>query len=86
VMLRSLDDPEVTQSGAPLHQVALDAIRAGDGEAASDAMCRHINLAAEMFGDDFDAQIDSIARRKVSSLLGDNVELEDVIAEALGTV
>lgn len=85
VMLRSLDDPEVTQTGAPLHQVALDAIRAGDGEAASDAMCRHINLAAEMFGDDFDAQIDSIARRKVSSLLGDNVELEDVIAEALGT-
>jgi GntR family transcriptional repressor for pyruvate dehydrogenase complex len=84
VMLRSLDDPKVTATGAPLHRVTLDAIEAGDAARASESMCEHINLAGTMFGDDFDAQIDSIARRKVSLLLGDDVELEDVIADALG--
>ena len=85
VMLRSLDDPEVLREGAPLHHVCLDAIRTGDSEAAQIAMCQHVTLAATMFGDDYDAQIDSIARRKIDTLLGRHVELEDVIAEALNS-
>lgn len=84
VMLRSLDDPEVTRVGAPFHEDALAALRAGDGPGAVQALHEHINLASTMFGDDFDAQIDSIARRKVDLLLGPGVELEDVIADALG--
>lgn len=83
VMLRSLDDPEVLSQGAPLHHVCLDAIRDGDAQAAAAAMCQHVTLAATLFGDDYDAQIDSIARRKIDTLLGRHVELEDVIAEAL---
>ena len=85
VMLRSLDDPQVMATGAPLHASTLNAIRDGDGEAAAAFMADHINLAATMFGDDFDAQIDSVARRQVSLLLGDGVDLEDVIAESLGS-
>ena len=83
VMLRSLDDPEVTRKGAPLHGTVLTAIRDGDGTSAAAAMREHINLASVMFGDDFDAQIDSIARRKVDSLLGSDIALEDVISDAL---
>ena len=83
VMLRSLDDPHVMQRGAPLHHACLEAIRAGDPDRASDSMCEHIELAAEMFGSDFDAQLDSLARHKISLLLGEDVELEDVIADAL---
>ena len=84
VMLRSLDDSDVMRTGAPLHHVALEAIRRGDGAGAAAAMREHINLAAKMFGADFDAQIDSVARRKVDSLLGRGIALEDVIADALG--
>ncbi|WP_375385545.1 FadR/GntR family transcriptional regulator [uncultured Microbacterium sp.] len=83
VMLRSLDDPVVMSTGAPLHVLALDAIREGDGARASEIMHQHINLAATMFGPDFDAQIDSIGRHKSDSLFGKDVALEDVIAAAL---
>ncbi|MGC5170094.1 FadR/GntR family transcriptional regulator [Microbacterium sp. DT81.1] len=83
VMLRSLDDPAVVRVGAPLHDVVLASIKKGDSDAAAEAMCQHVNLAETMFGEDFDAQIDSIGRRKVDTLLGPGVELEDVIAEAL---
>jgi DNA-binding FadR family transcriptional regulator len=83
VMLRSLDDPKVTRRGAPLHHACLEAIRAGDGEKAATSMREHIELAAEMYGADYDAQLDKLARHTVSLLLGDDVQLEDVIADAL---
>lgn len=85
VMLRSLDDPAVMEIGAPLHHVVLEAVRNGDSVKAGAAMCEHVNLASTMFGEDYDAKIDSIARRKVDSLFGNGVALEDVISAALGT-
>lgn len=83
VMLRSLDDPKVLCAGAPLHEAALSAIERGDGEAAAAAMREHIDIASTMFGSDFDAQVSSVARRKIDSLLGRNAVLEDVVSEAL---
>jgi GntR family transcriptional regulator, transcriptional repressor for pyruvate dehydrogenase complex len=83
VMLRSLDDPHVVAEGGPYHETVLEGIRAGDQQKAVAAMTAHITLASEMFGDDFDAPLDQVARRKVDSLLGPGVDLQDVISWAL---
>lgn len=83
VMLRSLDDPAVLDAGAPLHVLVLQSVRDGDPGSAADAMREHVNLAGSMFGEDFDAQIDSIGRRKLHTLLGPGTDLEDVIADTL---
>jgi len=83
VMLRSLGDPAVTERGAPLHETLLEALKNRDSTAATQAMGQHISLASEMFGDDLDVPLDSIARRKGTSLLGLGVSLEDFIAEVL---
>lgn len=83
MQLRSLDDPEVLHRGGPLHRVVLDAIRGRDGEAASAAMHDHVTLAYDLFGEDLDASLEVIARRKVARLLGPGTTLEDVIAQAL---
>jgi GntR family transcriptional repressor for pyruvate dehydrogenase complex len=84
VMLRSLDDARVTRKGAPWHEVALEAIKKGDGPAAAAAMREHVGIASDLYGKDLDRPISSIARRKIDSLLGRHVALEDVVADALG--
>ena len=83
VMLRSLDDPQVTTQGAPFHEKALEAIEEGNPEAAAIAMRDHVDVASQLFGADFDAPVSSVARRKVDTLLGRHVALEDVVADAL---
>lgn len=84
--LRSLDDPKILASGAPLHGVMVDALKQGDAEAAGAAARKHVELASEMFGEDLERSLDSIARRKVASLLGESIQLDDVIREALRDV
>lgn len=83
MQLRSLDDPEVTGRGGPLHRVVLEAVRNRDAQAASAAMHVHVSLASDMFGDDLDATLEAIARRKVARLLGPDTSLEDVIEQVL---
>jgi GntR family transcriptional repressor for pyruvate dehydrogenase complex len=84
VMLRSLDDARVTRKGAPWHEVALEAIQRGDGAGAAEALREHVVLASHLYGKDLDRPISSIARRKIDSLLGSHISLEDVVADALG--
>lgn len=83
MQLRSLDDPTVVAQGGPLHRVVLRAIIARDAEGAAGAMHTHVTLANELFGDDLDATLEAIARRKVARLLGPDTRLEDVIADVL---
>ena len=83
MQLRSLDDPEVVDRGGPLHRLVLQAIRDRDGQAAGEAIHTHVTLAYELFGEDLDASLDAIARRKVARLLGAGTTLEDVIADVL---
>lgn len=84
--LRSLDDPKILASGAPLHGVVVEALRRRDADAAGSAARKHVELASEMFGDDLERSLDSIARRKVASLLGDSIQLDDVIRDVLRDV
>lgn len=84
--LRSLDDPKILATGAPLHGVVVDALRRGDAEAAGHAARQHIELARDMFGADLVRSLDSIARRKVATLLGDSIQLDDVIRDVLRDV
>lgn len=84
--LRSLDDPKILATGAPLHGVMVDALRHADAEAAGRAARRHIELASKMFGEDLVRSLDSIARRKVASLLGNSIQLDDVIRQVLEDV
>lgn len=81
--LRSLDDPQILASGAPLHGVVVDALERRDTKAAGAAARQHVELASQMFGDDLERSLDSIARRKVASLLGDSIQLDDVIHDVL---
>jgi GntR family transcriptional regulator, transcriptional repressor for pyruvate dehydrogenase complex len=83
VMLRSLDDPNVVALGVPLHRNILDAIRAHDSTTAGAEAHAHVMLAETTFGDDYDALVDSVARRKVTSLVGPGAELEDIVSWAL---
>jgi GntR family transcriptional repressor for pyruvate dehydrogenase complex len=82
LMLRSLDDPEIVAKGAPFHGDVLAAIQRRDPVAAREAMEAHVMLAEQLFGDDFDASLESLARRKVHLLLGREATLEDVLASA----
>jgi GntR family transcriptional repressor for pyruvate dehydrogenase complex len=84
LQLRSLDDPVVVAQGGPLHRVVLRAIAARDAEGAAGAMHTHVTLAVDLFGEDLDTTLDTIARRKVARLLGPDTRLEDVIADVVG--
>lgn len=83
VMLRSLDDADVMRVGAPLHSVALDALKARDGDKAASVITEHIGLAERLFGDDFERSVERVARRKVQALFGPTASLEDVVNDAL---
>ncbi|QJU56316.1 FadR/GntR family transcriptional regulator (plasmid) [Herbiconiux sp. KACC 21604] len=83
VMLRSLDDKDVMREGAPLHEDALQALKARDGEQAAALIGKHIRLAATLFGDDYEKSVERVARSKVQALFGPNASLEEVVADAL---
>ena len=83
--LRSLHDPEILEAGAPLHHDIVRGIKEYDAETSRAAMYEHIALAREMFGTDLDLSLDSIARRELSSILGTDASLEEVINDVLST-
>ena len=81
LMLRSLDDPSVVHRGAPHHHGILDAIRARDAATARSVMEEHITIAVDLYGDDIDEPLDSLARRRMGDI--DSAALDDIIAAAL---
>ncbi|MCO4253261.1 FadR/GntR family transcriptional regulator [Pseudarthrobacter raffinosi] len=85
-MIRSLDDQAVAKEGAPLHRVVLEAIEAGDADGAGNAMFKHVMLAEDLYGEDLEYPLESVARRKVNGILGGSVRLEDIIEDVLRSI
>jgi GntR family transcriptional repressor for pyruvate dehydrogenase complex len=69
LMLRSLIDKDVVEESLPYHRAVFEAISNHDAPAASVAMQRHLDVARLMYGSDFDASLESIARREIAELL-----------------
>lgn len=69
LMLRSLGDPSVSREGVPYHQEILNAIRAGDPDAARDAMTGHLGVALNTYGDDLEQSLELVAQRRIEQLL-----------------
>lgn len=63
LMLRSLTDRAVKQTGAPIHHTILDAIDRKDPEAAREAMLAHLSVAESHYGADLDTPLADVLRR-----------------------
>lgn len=63
MVLRSLSDRNTRQIGAPVHHEILDAVVAGDAEAAREAMARHVQLAEELYGADINRPLHEVLHR-----------------------
>lgn len=85
LQLRSLGDPVVLGLGAPLHDDVVEAIAAGDAEAAAAAMSAHVTLALELYGDDLDVPLDVLAEDRLATVLGEHGRLEDMIEDVLSS-
>jgi GntR family transcriptional regulator, transcriptional repressor for pyruvate dehydrogenase complex len=77
LMLRSQADPDVVRSGMPYHRRVLEAVRAGDAGAAEAAMRAHLELAASLYGSDYDRGVEGVAQR----VLGPGVSLDGLLDE-----
>jgi GntR family transcriptional repressor for pyruvate dehydrogenase complex len=86
LMLRSLSDPEVTRASVPFHWQIWEAIRDRDPARARLAMERHLAVAAQLYGADYDRSIESVARRELGRLLAPGVTLDDLLAETTSVV
>ena len=80
LMLRSLGDPAVARTAVPLHWAILDAIRHRDAERARAEMVGHLSVAASLYGDDYDRNLESVAQRELERLLAPSVTLDDLLA------
>jgi DNA-binding FadR family transcriptional regulator len=81
LVLRSQSDPGVTSEGMPFHRAVLDAIKAGDADAAERAMRSHLELASTRFGSDYDRSVETVARRELARFLGPQVSLEGLLED-----
>jgi DNA-binding FadR family transcriptional regulator len=81
LMLRSQGDPQVISRGMPFHRRVLDALRARDPDAAEEAMRQHLELAATLYGNDYDRSVESVARRELERFLGPNASLDGLLDE-----
>jgi GntR family transcriptional regulator, transcriptional repressor for pyruvate dehydrogenase complex len=77
LMLRSQADPDVVRRGMPYHRRVLDALRAGDADAAEAAMRAHLELAASLYGSDYERGVEGVAQR----VLGPGVSLDGLLDE-----
>ena len=75
LMLRSQADPDVARRGMPYHRRVLDAVRAGEPDAAEASMRKHLELAASLYGSDYDRSVESVAQR----VLGPGVSLDGLL-------
>jgi DNA-binding FadR family transcriptional regulator len=80
LMLRSLSDPSVTKVSLPYHQQILDGIRRRDAEGAQRAMAEHLAVATTLYGDDYDQNLETVARRELHRLLSPSTTLEELLA------
>lgn len=79
LMLRSLSDRQVRQTGAPWHEGIWQAIRDRDGKAAAAAMQEHLDKAKALYGSDFERSVDQVAQRELQRMLGPSASLEDLL-------
>jgi GntR family transcriptional repressor for pyruvate dehydrogenase complex len=84
LMLRSHADSNVTRRWLPYHRLILEAIEAHDPDEAEAAMRAHLDLAATMFGEDYDRSVDDLARRELRRFLGPDTSLDRLVDEAVG--
>lgn len=82
--LRTATDTKVVVASAPYHRAVYEAIRDGDPDKAFEAMRAHHESGGKLYGEDFNASLDRVARRELERLLGRPVtSLEGVIAEMM---
>jgi DNA-binding FadR family transcriptional regulator len=86
LMLRSLTDADVSARGLPFHKQILKAIQARNPDAAEAAMRGHLELAGEMYGDDYDRSVETVARRELRRSLGPQVSLDGLLEEVIRRV
>jgi GntR family transcriptional regulator, transcriptional repressor for pyruvate dehydrogenase complex len=84
LMLRSHADSDVAGRGLPYHRTILDAIRAHDPDRAEEAMRAHLDLAATMYGEDYDRNVEEVARHRLQRFLGPDMSLDELVDEAVG--
>jgi GntR family transcriptional repressor for pyruvate dehydrogenase complex len=84
LMFRSVGDPSVMRRSQPYHRVALEAIRAHDPDAASEAIRAHLTVAQELYGADYERSVDELARQALVQL-GARTGLEDLVDRVLRT-
>jgi DNA-binding FadR family transcriptional regulator len=77
LMLRSHSDPQVVLRGMPLHRRIVDAIRAHQAGEAETAMREHLELAATLYGTDYERSVEAVAQR----VLGPDVSLDGLLDE-----
>ncbi len=85
LMVRSVSDPEVVSRSDPQHRLAFEAIARHDADAACSAIESHLSVAAETYGDDYDASLYTTATRALR-LLGTDVGIESLLDEAIPNV
>lgn len=83
LMFRSVRDPRVMERSQPYHRIALDAIRAHDPSAASEAIRAHLTVAQELYGPDYERSVDELARQALAQL-GARTGLDDLVDRVLG--
>lgn len=86
LQLRSVGDPIVLRAGGPMHHDIVEAIAQHRSEAAEDAMARHVTLARDLYGADFDVPLDDLATGRLRHLFGDDISLNNVIRDVLASV
>ena len=82
LMFRSVGDRQVMDRSQRYHRVALDAIRAGDPEAAAEAIRAHLSVAQDLYGPDYERSVDELARQALAQL-GARDGLDDLVDRVL---
>jgi GntR family transcriptional repressor for pyruvate dehydrogenase complex len=82
LMTRSVGDPEVMRRSQPYHGIALEAIRRRDPAAARAAIVAHLTVARDLYGDDYERSVDSLAQRAMAER-GSLTSLDDVVTQVL---
>lgn len=83
LMLRSVGDPEVRARSHPFHRKIFEAIREGRAADAAEAVSKHLYVAEDTYGADYDRSLDAMAHRALEHLLGPGTSLDDVIGRLL---
>ena len=81
-MLRSLANDSTRHSSAPNHRAVLDAIAAGDGDAAVVAMGKHIDATSHA-SEDLNEPLDRLVTDVLTRTYGPGYALEDIVEQAL---